>query len=189
MRKVILLMHVSLDGFTAGPNGEMNWIKVDDEMFEIVSRLTNESDTALFGRVTYKMMESYWPNAGKEPNASKHDIEHADWLNNNEKIVFSDTLKETPWEKTTIMNGNIKEKVESLKKQPGKNMLMIGSTETAHHFMQNGLIDEYFININPVVLGEGKPMFKDIKNKINLKLISSTTFKPGIVGLHYETIK
>ena len=189
MRKVILLMHISLDGFTAGPGGEMDWIKVDNEMFDIVGKLTNGSDTALFGRVTYKMMESYWPTAGKQSNASKHDIEHADWLNNNEKIVFSNTLTETPWEKTTIMNGNIKEKIQLLKKQQGKNMLMIGSTKIAHTFMQNGLIDEYFININPVVLGEGNPMFKDIKNKVNLKLISTTTFKSGVVGLHYETIK
>lgn len=188
MRKVVLLMHTSLDGFTAGPNGEMDWINVDEEMFDIVGKMTDESDAALFGRVTYQMMESYWPTAGDQPNASKHDIEHANWVNNNEKIVFSNTLKETDWEKTTILNGDIKEKMEKLKGKPGKNMLMIGSASIAHAFMQHGLIDEFYINVNPVILSEGKPLFKDIQNKINLKLISSMTFKSGVVGLHYKTV-
>src|SRR5204863_1178783 len=93
MRKLVLFMHASLDGFVAGPNGEMDWIKVDDEMFDYAGKRTNESDTALYGRVTYDMMEAYWPTAANQPNASKHDIEHSAWYNQVEKIVVSKSLK------------------------------------------------------------------------------------------------
>ena len=87
-------MHISLDGFVAGPNGEMNWIKVDDEIFDHVSNRIGETDTALYGRVTYRMMEDYWPSAGTQPNASKHDIEHSKWYKDAGKIVLSKTLKD-----------------------------------------------------------------------------------------------
>jgi len=79
MRTIISFMHISLDGFVAGPNGEMNWIKVDEEIFDHIGKRISESDTALYGRATYEMMENYWPAAGDEPGASKHDIEHSKW--------------------------------------------------------------------------------------------------------------
>src|SRR3954468_15144633 len=101
MRKIISLMHVSLDGFVAGPNGEMNWIKVDEELFDYIGKRISESDTALYGRVTYEMMEGYWPNAGNEPNASKHDIEHSKWYNKVHKIVLSKTMTEAGLTNTT----------------------------------------------------------------------------------------
>ena len=189
MRKITLLIHVSLDGFTAGPNGEMDWIKVDDEIFDVVAKMTDDADTALFGRKTYELMESYWPTAAEKPNASKHDIEHANWVNNAEKIVFSNTIKKSGWKNTTIINGDIKGKIQELKSKPGKDILIIGSADIARTFINLGLIDEFFINLNPVILGEGISFFKDIRNRINLKLINSITFKSGVVGLHFETIK
>src|SRR3979409_1602991 len=93
MRKLVLFMHTSLDGFVAGPNGEMDWIKVDDEMFEYVGKRTNGADTALYGRVTYQMMEGDWPTAADRPNATKHDIEHSRWYNKVAKIVLSRTMR------------------------------------------------------------------------------------------------
>lgn len=187
MRKVILLEHMSLDGFVAGSNGEMDWIFVDDEMFDYVGRMTDDADTALYGRVTYQMMESYWPTAAEQPTATRHDIDHANWVNNASKIVFSKTLETTTWNNSRIIHDQIAEEIQKLKQQPGKNLLMIGSPGIAQTFMQLSLIDEYWINLNPVVLGSGIPLFKNISDKINLKLLESKTFNGGVVGLHYET--
>src|ERR1700759_4036668 len=106
MRKIISFMHISLDGFVAGPNGEMNWIKVDAELFDYVGERIGKTDTALYGRVTYDMMEGYWPTAGDEPDASKHDIEHSAWYNRAHKVVLSKTLKDAQLNNTTIISDN-----------------------------------------------------------------------------------
>jgi dihydrofolate reductase len=189
MRKVILLMHVSLDGFVAGPNGEMDWINMDEELWGPVTKLTDEADAALFGRVTYQMMENYWPTAAKNPGATKHDIDHSNWVNNVHKIVFSKTLQTTTWNNSRIVSGKIAKEINELKQQQGKNLLMIGSVGMAQTFMQLGLIDEYFINVNPVVLGSGRSLFKDIMGKFKLTLIEAKQFKSGVVGLHYKTMQ
>ncbi|MCX6045556.1 MAG: dihydrofolate reductase family protein [Chloroflexi bacterium] len=185
MRNVILLMHVSLDDFVAGPNGEMDWIQMDEQVIDDVAELTDSADTALFGRVTYEMMAGYWPTAADAPTASKHDIDHARWVNPAPKLVFSRTLETVEWENSRIVRDNIPEEIQKLKAQPGKNLLMIGSTSTAHTFMQLGLIDEYRINVNPVVLGSGMPLFAGINEKIALRLLSAKTYACGVVGLHY----
>jgi len=186
MRNVILLMHVSLDGFVAGPNGEMDWIRFDDTLVDDVAELTDTADTALFGRVTYQMMAGYWPTAAESPDATKHDIDHARWVNNAPKLVFSRTLENVAWQHSRIVRDNFPEEIARLKQQPGKNLLMIGSTRTAQTFMQLGLIDEYRLNINPVVLGSGSPLFADIKSPINLQLSNTKMYPSGVVGLHYQ---
>ncbi|MEP6596307.1 MAG: dihydrofolate reductase family protein [Ginsengibacter sp.] len=186
MRKVILLMHTSLDGFVAGPNGEMDWIIFDEELADDVGKITGSADTALYGRITYQMMESYWPTAADSPTATKHDIEHAEWANNALKIVFSRSLEKTGWKNTKIVRDNIVEEISNMKTQPGKNLLLIGSAGIAHTFMEHNLIDEYRINVNPVILGAGIPLSKNINNKINLKLVQSKTFDCGVVAVHYE---
>jgi dihydrofolate reductase len=189
MRKIILLMHVSLDGFVCGPNGEMDWIQFSDELWDYVTDITDSADTALFGEVTYHMMEDYWPTAATQPGASKHDIDHASWVNNVPKIAFSKTLQEVHWDGARIVHDHIAEEMQKLKSEPGKNLLMIGSPGLAHSFMDLGLIDEFRLNINPVVIGSGKPLFKDVKEKMNLKLVGEKTFGNGVVGLHYELIR
>ena len=186
MRNVILLMHVSLDGFVAGANGEMDWIRFDDQLVDDVAELTDAADTALFGRVTYQMMEGYWPTAADSADATKHDIDHARWVNQAPKIVFSRTLEKTEWQHSRIVRDHIPEEIARLKQQSGKNLLMIGSTSTAHTFMQLGLIDEYRINVNPVVLGSGIPLFAGIRDAINLQLVQAKTYASGVVGLHYQ---
>ncbi len=90
-------MHVSLDGFVCGPNGEMDWIKLSDDLWDHVKSITDRADTALFGAVTYKMMEGYWPTAAQQPNATKHDIDHSNWVNNIQKVVFSTEDISTSW--------------------------------------------------------------------------------------------
>jgi dihydrofolate reductase len=189
MRKVMLLMHVSLDGFVAGPKEEMDWIGYDDNIFQDAIELASTADTSLYGRVTYQMMESYWPTVLSNPASTKLEIHHAQWLENVQKVVFSKSLENVTWNNAKLIQGDIAEEMAKLKQQPGKNMLIFGSPTFSHALMQLGLIDEYRLNVSPVVLGNGNPLFKDINDKINLKLLDTKTFEIGVVGLHYQTIR
>lgn len=184
MRKIILSLHTTLDGFVAGPNGEMDWIKLDDEMFDLIGGFTDNADTALYGRITWEMMESYWPTAAEKPNATKHDIEHSKWYNNTQKVVLSRTVKGYK-NKTIFLADNIPTEIENLKNQPGKNILIFGSPSAAHTLMEHNLIDEYWLFINPVLLGKGIPVFAKIITRIGLQLVTSKTFANGVIGLHY----
>src|SRR5206468_13058393 len=136
MRKIISFMHISLDGFVAGPNGEMNWIKVDEEIFDHVGKRISEGDTALYGRVTYEMMESYWPTAGNKPDASKHDIEHSKWYNNVRKVVLSRTMKDADLTNTTIISDNLTGRINEIKQQAGNDILLFGSPKATHSLIQ-----------------------------------------------------
>ena len=187
MRRVILLMHMSLDGFVAGRNGEMNWITIDDEIFKDANELATTADVALYGRNTYQMMASYWPSVLANSNSTALEVEHALWMENVRKIVFSTTLENAEWNNTRLIKQNITEEVIKLKHKPGRNMIIFGSPCLTHSFMERGLIDEYRININPVVLGGGVPLFKKIQDRVNLKLSRSMTFHSGVVGLLYES--
>src|ERR1700733_14774085 len=111
MRNLIFFMHTSLDGFVAGQNGEMEWIKLDDEIFDFVATMTDKADTALYGRVTYEMMQSYWPTAGDAPNASKHDKEHSAWYNKVSKIVLSKTMNEKGPGNTTVISDQLADSI------------------------------------------------------------------------------
>src|ERR1700760_284983 len=124
MRKLISFMHISLDGFVAGPNGEMNWIKVDEEIFDFVGKRVSETDTAVYGRVTYQMMEGYWPTAGDAPNASKHDIEHSRWYKNVRKVVLSKTMKDTGLANTQVISDNLSARINEIKQQKGNDILL-----------------------------------------------------------------
>lgn len=179
-------MHISLDGFVAGPNGEMNWIKVDQEIFSHVGQRIEKTDAALYGRKTFEMMENYWPNAGKKPNASQHDIEHSQWYNGVQKIVLSKTLQAENFSNTTILNDQLAESIAQIKSNPGsEDILIFGSPTATHALMQLGLVDGYWLFVNPVVLGHGIPLFKDIKAPIQLKLIGNKIFSNGVSELNY----
>jgi dihydrofolate reductase len=188
MRKLIFFMHTSLDGFVAGLNGEMNWIKVDEAIFDFVATITDQADTALYGRVTYQMMESYWPTAGEKPDASKHDKEHSKWYNSVSKIVLSKTIKETGHNKTKVISENISENFTKIKQQEGKNILIFGSPSASNSILNKGLVDEFWIFVNPVLLGRGIPLFKDISESVKLNLIETKTFDIGVIALHYAKI-
>src|ERR1700753_2870272 len=120
MRNLKFFMHTSLDGFISGLNGEMNWIKLDDEIFDVVAPLTDNADTALYGRKTYEMMESYWPKAGEQPNATKHDKEHSAWYNKVSKVVLSKTLSETGLINTKVISDQLTDNINKIKNQEGK---------------------------------------------------------------------
>ena len=181
-------MHVTLDGFVAGPNGEMNWIHVDEEIFEYPGKLTANADTALYGRVTYQMMDSYWPTAADEPGASKHDIEHGTWYNGVEKVVLSNTLQGKNINNVKIVNGDVAGQIKELKQQNGKDILIIGSPSTVHTLLEHDLIDDFWLFVNPVLLGQGIPLFKNIKTVTKLKLVANITFTSGVVCTHYTKL-
>jgi dihydrofolate reductase len=185
-RKLIFFMHTSLDGFVAGLKGEMNWIKVDEEMFDFVATMTDKADTALYGRVTYEMMQSYWPTAGNQPNASKHDKEHSAWYNKVSKVVLSKTMSEKGLEKTKVIGDQLADNINKIKKQDGKNILIFGSPGASQSLLNQGLIDEFWLFVNPIILGQGMPLFKDITGTTKLKLVDSKTFACGVIALHYE---
>ena len=189
MRKIFSFMHISLDGFVAGPNGEMDWIKVDQEIFDYVGKRIGEGDTAMYGRVTFQMMESYWPTAGDKPNASRHDVEHSKWYSNVHKVVLSRTLKEEDFINTKIISGNISESVNEIKRQGDKDILLFGSPTATHALIQLNLIDGYWLFVNPIILGRGIPLFTDIKDKIKLNLLSTRPFTCGVTELNYTVEK
>jgi len=188
MRKIISFMHISLDGFVAGLNGEMDWIKVDEEIFDYVGKRISEGDTALYGRVTYQMMESYWPTAGDKPNASKHDIEHSKWYSKVHKVVLSKTMKDAGLTNTKIISDNLSDRINEIKQSRdsgSKDILLFGSPTATHSLIQLNLIDGYWLFVNPIILGRGIPLFVDSKDKIKLKLLTTRQFTCGVIELNY----
>jgi dihydrofolate reductase len=186
MRKVVVSLHVTLDGFAAGSNGEMDWIKFDDRLFDFVKVLTNNANTALYGRKTWQMMEAYWPTAGSKPDATKHDKEHSEWYNLVNKVVLSKSFQGKQQDKTEFLGDNIKNRLEMLKKSEGKDILIFGSPSVVRLLMEYNLIDEYWLFINPVILGKGISIYGNPKEKINLKLSKTKTFECGVIALIYS---
>nr|WP_121273153.1 dihydrofolate reductase family protein [Pedobacter schmidteae] len=185
MRKIISFMHISLDGFVAGPNGEMDWIKVDQELFDYVGQRISEGDTALYGRVTYQMMESYWPTAADQPTATKHDIEHSKWYSKVHKVVLSKTMQGEGLANVKIISDNLTNQINEVKQQKGNDILLFGSPTATHSLIQLNLIDGYWLFVNPVILGQGIPLFKDVKEKTKLNLLNTKQFACGVTELNY----
>ncbi|GAB3701120.1 dihydrofolate reductase family protein [Spirosoma flavus] len=163
----------------------MDWIHADEPLFEYASRITAESDTALYGRVTYDMMESYWPSAGDQPDASEHDKIHARWYNQVPKVVLSNTQKQSENPNVRFIGGDVATPIQALKQEPGKTIVIFGSPSAAHSLMQHNLIDEYWLFVNPVLIGKGIPVFKNITDNVALKLVESNVLESGVVALHY----
>ena len=188
MRPIVSFMHVSLDGFVAGPNGEMNWIKVDDEIFDYVGDKINLTNTALYGRVTWEMMEGYWPTAADKPNASKHDIDHSAWYNKVDKVVLSKSMEGKQLANTVVISDDVEHRIKALKQQAGKEIIMFGSPGAVHSLLQHDLIDEFWIFVNPILVGKGIPLFKNVQQITKLQLVTSKVFGCGVVCLHYKKI-
>ena len=186
MRKIIMLNRVSLDGFFAGANGEIDWFVPDPEVEKAAHEMM-QPDTLLLGRVTYQLFESYWPHVAMDPNAPKEALVLANELAQMTKVVFSKTtLKEVTWENSKLVNGDLTEEVKALKLGEGADITIFGSGTVVQQLANEGLIDEYLITLTPVVLGTGKPLFRDVKN-INLELLETRNFGTGNVLLHYTT--
>ena len=158
---------------------------MDDEFNEFAIQQTGEFGALLFGRVTYELMASYWPTE----DAKRNDPAITEIMNRLPKIVFSNALKKVEWENTRLVNENFVEAISKLKQEAGKDIAIFGSSDLAVTFIDQGLIDEFRIMINPVVLGGGKPILQGIKSPLELKLIKVREFKSGNVLLYYEPRK
>ncbi|NBD22251.1 dihydrofolate reductase family protein [Paenibacillus glycinis] len=189
MRKLVLFMHVSLDGYASDSNGGLGWIPYDEELANYAEEIVAEVGSPVYGRATYRLMESYWPAMLDDPNASRHETEHAKWLQDVEKIVISGTMDKAEWNNTVLIKDRIAEKIKALKERPGKNLVIFGSPGAAKTLLELGLIDEFLLTICPVVLGGGKSVFDGGVEKIKLKLLSSRTLQSGIIATRYELEK
>lgn len=189
MRKIIVTEWVTLDGFVAGPNGEMDWVMVEDEMGQYEYDLLSAADTLLLGRVTYESFAGAWPYVPDNPSASEGEKAYARLLNAMRKIVFSRTLEKADWHNSSLAKEIVPAEIERMKQEPGKDIVIYGSASLIQELTNLGLIDEYQLMVHPVVLGSGKPFFKDTKDRVNLKLTKTRTFPSGVVGLYYEPDK
>ena len=185
MRKIIVSNLVSLDGYFEGPNKELNWFVVEEEFFEYAKELLRSVDTILFGRVTYEGMASYWPT----PAAKDNDATITHKMNNLSKVVFSKTLSRVEWNNSRLVKGNIAEEIRKMKEEPGKDMVIFGSGSIVSALTRLGLIDEYRIIVNPVILGKGNPLFKDLQDKFNLELLKTKKLNSGVVIFYYQPDK
>ncbi|MFA7400296.1 MAG: dihydrofolate reductase family protein [Sideroxydans sp.] len=186
MRNIVSFVHLSLDGFVAAVGGGLGWVSITEELFDHIGQRIQQTDTALYGRVTYQMMEAYWPTAAEQPNASKHDLEHSRWYKTAHKVVLSKTLADEGRANTKIIRSHLRDQITQLKQGAGSEILVFGSPSATHALMAEDLIDEYWIFLNPVLLGQGIPLFKNIKDRTQLKLVTSKTFASGVVCLQYE---
>lgn len=186
MRKVVLYMFTTLDGFIAGPNGEFDDYEPSDEEMKFANELFGSADGILFGRVTYEGFVSYWDALDlTDGSISKGDLEFARLFRNMTRVVFSRTLNNVD-DKAILLKDNIAAQVSRLKQQPGRDLVLICGPELLSTLVQLGLVDECRILVKPRVLGRGKALFGDIQKKLHLKLLSTRVFESGVVMHHYQ---
>ena len=186
MRKLKLQVQMSIDGYVAGPKGEMDWMvwDWDDALKNYVDALTYPVDTILLGRKMAGGFISHWANVADDPNHPEYDAGKK--FTDTPKVIFSKTLREPAWENTDIASGNLADEISRLKRQNGKDMIVYGGASFVSALIKESLIDAFHLFVNPVVLGDGLTIFKGINHKQNLKLVNSIPFNCGIVLLHYE---
>ncbi len=185
MRKLFAFNMVTLDGLFEGPNGDISWHNVDDEFNEFAVEQTSTVAAILFGRVTYELMASYWPT----PAAQTNDPAVANLMNTLPKVVFSRTLQKADWNNTRLIKDNIAEQVLKMKQEPGNDLAVFGSANLLSSLMRMNLVDEHRVMVNPVLIGRGTPLFKNLDEKVNLKLVKTRVFKSGNVLLYYQPKK
>lgn len=178
MRKLFVSNLMSLDGFFETTDHKLDWCVVDDEFFEYADDMLRSVDLILFGRKTYEHMAAFWPTAPKDKIA-----EH---MNGLPKIVFSQTLSHAGWQNSRLVAGNAADEVAGLKQQPGKDIVILGSAMLASSLLAQGLVDEYRVILNPVLLGQGNPPFKGVRRKIALQLSGARSFRSGVNVLYYQ---
>jgi dihydrofolate reductase len=186
MRKLVVFNNVTLDGYFTGKNGDLSWAKghTDAEFNAFVADNAKSGGLLLLGRITYELMNSYWPT----PQAMENDPVVAEQMNNLPKVVFSRTLEKASWNNTKLVKDDMTAEIRRMKKEPGKDMTILGSGSVVSQLAQEGLIDEYQLVVNPVVLGEGRTMFDGVKQKLTLELTKSRAFGNGNVFLCYQAM-
>jgi dihydrofolate reductase len=184
MRKIVLMTSVSLDGFIEGPDREIDWHMVDDELHSHFNEQLRPMGAFLSGRVSYELMAEFWPTADSDPSSTGPMVEFAGIWRDMPKIVYSRTLERADWN-TTIVRDVVDDEVMALKAQPGGD-LALGGADLAAAFMERDLIDEYRIYVHPVLIGRGKPLFQGTDTMTRLRLLETRTFGNGVVLLRYQ---
>jgi len=186
MRRLGVFNQVTLDGYTADLNGDMSWAHRQDAEWNafVAGNATGEGEL-VFGRITYELMASFWPT----PYAMETIPVVAAWMNHAPKVVFSRTLEQASWNNSKLVKGDMAEELRRMKEEPGPDLVIFGSGTVVSQLAQEGLIDEYQIVVNPIVLGRGKSMFDGIKGTLNLTLTRTRTFGNGNVLLCYEPME
>jgi dihydrofolate reductase len=182
MRKLMVFNNVTLDGYFADSNGDMRWAhkeSQDAEFNAFVAENASGGGELVFGRITYELMASYWPT----PLAMRNDPVVAEGMNKLPKVVFSRTLDKASWSNTKLVKGDLAAAMRKMKNEPGKDMAILGSGSIVSQLAQQGLIDEFQVMVNPVVLGKGRTMFDGVEKKLNLKLARTRSFGNGNVLL------
>jgi len=185
MRKLIVFNHVSLDGYFVDGDGGMSWAYTgndDPEYAAFVAENASGGGMLVFGRVTYDLMASYWPT----PVADQHAPTVAAAMNSMQKVVFSRTLDKASWNNTKLLKNDVVQEIQKLKNTSGPDMAILGSGSIVSQLAPEGLIDEYQMMIDPVVLGQGRTMFQGIQKMLTLKLAKTRTFKNGKIYMCYE---
>ncbi|HMR83143.1 MAG TPA: dihydrofolate reductase family protein [Niabella sp.] len=186
MRKLILIVHASIDGFVADKSGTFDNFNQSPENLDFVNSLTNEADTALAGRVSYQMLESAWPSVKDKPGATESEINYSNWYNRARKIVLSTTLSGVTQENMIIISEHIPDEIQKLKGQGNSNILMFGSPTAFQTLFRYNLIDEYYIILYPVVFGRGIPLFSGNEVLKHLKLTGTKQLSKGEIVLNYQ---
>lgn len=187
MGKIIYSLSVSLDGFAEGPDKNLDWVIIDEEIHTFFNEQSRGLGGFLYGRRIYELMAGYWPTADLNPSALPVEAEFARIWRDKPKIVFSQSLEKVEWN-SRLVRGDLAEEVKKLKAQPG-NDLGVGGPMLAASLMELDLIDEFYIVVNPVILGSGTPFFPVMREKINLKLVETRTFSSGVIMLHYQRVE
>ncbi len=185
MRRLIADTIISLDGYFTSPKNEIDWFGFDDEEWAWSDEINRRVDAMLYGRVTYDEFRQFWPtDAPKSMGVPPGFVKQ---LNGLQKIVFSHTLVDTPWKPATLVRTDPGKAVAKLKREAGKDLVVVGSGTLVSALLRGGLIDEFFIRVRPIILGAGRPIFVDADRRHPLKLLGAKTFKSGVIGLHYES--
>jgi dihydrofolate reductase len=195
MRRIVMFNNVSADGYFAAPDGNLNWVIQDDEVFKTSRKNNADIDTMLFGRRTYDLFEAFWPNAldGSSTSPDPHHPGHrseaihdmAVWINEAKKVVFSRSRKDVTWKNSHLVHELDPKKIEAMKNEPGKDMMVFGSGSVVSQLTQHGLIDEYDFVVSPILLGGGRTMLNDVAKSVKLELLDEKKFRSGCVMLRY----
>ncbi|MFT3705599.1 MAG: dihydrofolate reductase family protein [Agriterribacter sp.] len=188
MRKLIVSMNITLDGYLCGIDDELDWHFNcwTEEIRDALCGQLAKADTILLGRVTYNAMAQYWPLKRADLCCRGEDFAFANMMNNYTKMVFSKTIERTLWSNTKIVNGSLRKEIIKIKKRQGRDIIVYGSCQLVNGLMKDELIDEYHLWIHPVILGKGKSLFKDLKEGLCMNMRHATTFPSGVVLMEYQ---
>jgi dihydrofolate reductase len=196
MRRIVVFDRMTADGYFAGSDGNLDWVVPDEEVDQEATKSIPRSDTMLFGRRTYEMFEGFWPRALEDPSGASDPHGEgrrnpsiqamARWINDSEKVVFSRTRKDATWKNSRVVHDFDPHEIESMKRQPGKDILVFGSGSIASELARHDLVDEFQFIVSPVLLGNGRTLLHDVPNTTRLELVESKAYPSGNVVLRYQ---